>query len=130
MSTEVDEMQELWNKAFGSTPSGPIPTGAPATPDIEDDIDAAMTKLKARLADASSLQGRTIVVTGKLEGFTRAQVVAAIRAKGGACPNTVTRDTVALVAGSKPGRVKVSAAIHKGIPILTETNLMMMLKGD
>ena len=124
----TDEMQDLWNKAFGSNPGGPL--AEPETPDIEDEIDAAMARLKNKLRETNSLSGRTIVVTGKLENFTRAQVVQAIRAKGGACPNSVTRDTVALVAGSKPGLVKVKAAVKKGIPIMTEDQLMLMMAGE
>lgn len=123
-----DEMQDLWNRAFGSNPEGPLAEAE--QPEIEDMIDAAMAKLKEKLRETNSLSGRTIVVTGKLQNFTRRQVVDAIRAKGGACPNSVTRDTVALIAGSKPGLVKVSAAVKKGIPIMTEDQLMLMLAGD
>lgn len=123
-----DEMQDLWNRAFGSNPEGPLAEAEQA--EIEDMIDVAMAKLKEKLRATNSLNGRTIVVTGKLQNFTRRQVVDAIRAKGGACPNSVTRDTVALIAGSKPGLVKVSAAVKKGIPIMTEDQLMLMLAGD
>jgi NAD-dependent DNA ligase len=128
MTAQLDEMQDLWNKAFGTTPGGPL-AEAPQT-EIEDEIDAAMAKLRSKLQETNSLRGRTIVVTGKLQNFTRQQVVTAIREKGGACPNSVTRDTVALVAGSKPGLVKVTAAIKKGIPIMTEDQLMLMMAGS
>lgn len=93
-----------------------------------DPMDDIFVALKAALKQELGLRDKNIVVTGKLMRFDRNQVKHAIISKGGSSSNTVTKTTAALVVGDRPGQVKVSAAILKGIPIITEDDLMAMLQ--
>ena len=54
-------------------------------------------------ADAGPLAGKTLVVTGTLEGLSREDAEAAIRAAGGKPGGSVSRKTDYLVAGEKAG---------------------------
>ncbi len=65
-----------------------------------------------------TLQGRSVVVTGTLRGFTREEAEAAIIARGGKAPGTVSARTFAVVVGEDPGTAKVSKAESLGIPMI------------
>ncbi|MFV0309201.1 MAG: NAD-dependent DNA ligase LigA [Desertimonas sp.] len=66
------------------------------------------------------LAGKTVVVTGTLAGFSRDEAAAAIVARGGKSPGSVSAKTYALVAGDSPGASKVTKAEQLGVPILDE----------
>lgn len=93
----------------------------------DDELDAMFGDLREKLKDEASLYGKTIVITGKLQHYTRVQIQNAIKSKGGHSPNSVTLDTVALVVGEKPGMTKLRRAVELGLPILTEQQLMNMM---
>ncbi|MBS1848047.1 MAG: NAD-dependent DNA ligase LigA, partial [Actinobacteria bacterium] len=59
---------------------------------------------------AQTLSGRSIVVSGTLEDYSRDAAVAAIKARGGSSPSGVSRSTFALVVGGSPGASKVAKA--------------------
>ena len=75
----------------------------------------------------STLQGKIIVVTGTLEGFTRDQISEAITSRGGKSPGSVSRKTSALVVGANPGGSKLKRAEELGIPILDELGFQALL---
>ena len=62
--------------------------------------------------------GRSVVVTGALEGLTREEAEAAILARGGKSPGTVSKKTYALVVGESPGAAKVTKAEQLGVAIV------------
>lgn len=95
-----------------------------------DEMDDLLAKLAEQLREKTSLEGKNIVVTGKLYNFTRPQIISAIELKGGSSPGAVSKHTVALVAGERPGSVKVKAAIQRNLPILTEDQIMAMLEAS
>jgi len=64
-------------------------------------------------------RGRTVVLTGSLTGFTRAEAEAAIQALGGVAASSVSRKTAVVVVGEAPGS-KLEVARRLGIPILDE----------
>ncbi|HET6811885.1 MAG TPA: NAD-dependent DNA ligase LigA [Acidimicrobiales bacterium] len=66
------------------------------------------------------LAGRSVVVTGTLEGFTREEAEAAILARGGKSPGSVSKSTYALVVGADPGAAKLTKAETLGTPVLDE----------
>ena len=66
-----------------------------------------------------TLEGRSVVVTGTLEGYTRDEAEAAVLARGGKSPGTVSAKTYAVVVGRAPGASKVTKAERLGIPIVT-----------
>ena len=75
----------------------------------------------------NTLEGKVIVVTGTLEGFTRDQIAEAITSRGGKSPASVSGKTSALVVGSNPGGSKLKKAEELGIPILDEIGFQNLL---
>tara|TARA_B100000686_G_scaffold297917_1_gene330561 strand:+ start:149 stop:829 length:681 start_codon:yes stop_codon:yes gene_type:complete len=66
------------------------------------------------------LVGMSIVVTGSLSNRSRDEAKAAIAARGGKSPDSVSAKTTALVAGERGGS-KLEKAEGMGIPVLDET---------
>jgi DNA ligase (NAD+) len=75
-----------------------------------------------------TLSGRAIVVSGTLAGFTRDEASAAIVARGGKSPGSVSAKTYALVLGESPGASKVAKAEAVGVPILDEAGFVELLE--
>lgn len=75
-----------------------------------------------------TLTGRAVVVSGTLEGFTRTEAVAAVKARGGTSPSAVSRSTFALVVGDAPGASKVTKAERYGVPIVDGAGFVNLLE--
>ena len=73
------------------------------------------------------LAGKSVVVTGTLENFSREGAEEAITARGGKSPGSVSAKTTALVAGSSPGAAKLTKAEQLGVPILDEAGFQALL---
>ena len=67
---------------------------------------------------AQTLEGRSVVVTGTLEGYTRDEAESAVLARGGKSPGTVSKKTYAVVVGQAPGASKVTKAAQLGVPVV------------
>jgi DNA ligase (NAD+) len=80
-------------------------------------------------AEASLLAGLTVVVTGTLAGFSRDEATAAVVARGGKSPGSVSAKTAALVVGDSPGAAKVTKAEQLGVPVLDEDAFVRLLAG-
>ncbi len=65
-----------------------------------------------------TLEGRSVVVTGTLEGYTRETAEGAVLARGGKSPGTVSAKTYAVVAGRAAGVSKVTKAERLGVPVV------------
>jgi len=65
-----------------------------------------------------TLEGRSVVVTGTLDGYTRDEAEAAVTARGGKSPGTVSKRTFAVVVGRAPGASKVTKAEQLGVPVV------------
>ena len=65
-----------------------------------------------------TLEGRSVVVTGTLDGLTREEAEAAIVARGGKSPGSVSKKTYAVVVGEAPGASKVTKAEQLDIPVI------------
>jgi DNA ligase (NAD+) len=65
-----------------------------------------------------TLAGKSVVVSGTLEGLTREEAEEAILAQGGKSPGSVSKKTLAVVVGESPGASKVAKAEQLGIPVL------------
>jgi DNA ligase (NAD+) len=74
------------------------------------------------------LLGKAVVVTGSLESFSRDGAEAAITARGGKSPGSVSAKTFAVVVGASPGASKLTKAESLGIPILDETGFTELLE--
>jgi DNA ligase (NAD+) len=80
---------------------------------------------------APVLEGKAVVVTGTLEGFSRDEAASAIKARGGKSPGSVSKKTLAVVVGSEPGASKVTKAEELGVPIVDEAAFLHILEtGD
>ncbi len=66
-----------------------------------------------------TLAGKSVVVTGTLEGLTREAAEEAIMARGGKSPGSVSNKTFAVVLGQSPGASKLTKAEKLGIPVVT-----------
>jgi len=75
---------------------------------------------------AGKLAGKTIVVTGTLEAFTRPQAEQAVRAAGGKASSSVSKNTDFVLAGENPGS-KLDKARKLGVKIINETQFREML---
>jgi len=80
-------------------------------------------------AEAALLEGLTVVVTGTLAGFSRDEATAAVVARGGKSPGSVSAKTSALVVGDGPGASKVTKAEQLGVPVLDEDAFVRLLAG-
>ncbi|MGA2529190.1 MAG: NAD-dependent DNA ligase LigA [Acidimicrobiales bacterium] len=75
-----------------------------------------------------TLLGKTVVVTGTLTMFSREQAEAAIIARGGKTPGSVSAKTTAVVLGESPGTAKLTKAEALGIPVLDEEGFSRLLE--
>ena len=71
--------------------------------------------------------GKTFVVTGTLEHFSRKEAEEAITALGGKASGSVSKKTSYVVAGEAAGS-KLTKARSFGVAVLTETEFMAMLE--
>ncbi|WP_370325771.1 NAD-dependent DNA ligase LigA [Euzebya sp.] len=73
------------------------------------------------------LEGRTIVVTGTLEGWSRDEAKQAVVDAGGKVTGSVSSKTYAVVVGENPGS-KAAKAEELGIPVLDEQAFARLLE--
>ena len=74
-----------------------------------------------------TLVGKSVVVTGTLEGYSRTEATAAVKARGGSSPSSVSKSTYALVVGDAPGASKVDKAERFGVPIVDGPDFVSLL---
>jgi DNA ligase (NAD+) len=75
-----------------------------------------------------TLAGKAVVVTGTLDGFSRDGAEAAVKARGGKSPGSVSAKTFAVVVGREPGASKLTKAESLGVPILDEAGFVHLLE--
>jgi DNA ligase (NAD+) len=91
-------------------------------------VDPEAPVIEARAA-GGPLDGKTLVVTGTLEGFKREEAEEAIRAAGGKVAGSVSKKTDYLVAGESAGS-KLAKAEELKVPILDESDFRRLLAGE
>ncbi|MEY2406586.1 MAG: ligase [Acidimicrobiaceae bacterium] len=74
------------------------------------------------------LVGKSIVVTGTLEGWSREAAEEAIVERGGKAPGSVSKKTTAVVVGEGPGAAKLTKAQELGVPVLDEGQFLRLLE--
>jgi DNA ligase (NAD+) len=78
--------------------------------------------------DTGPLAGKTVVVTGTIEGFSRQEAEEAVRAAGGKPAGSVSKKTDYVVAGPGAGS-KLQKATDLGIPVLDADGFRRLLAG-
>ena len=79
-------------------------------------------------AEAGPLAGKTVVVTGTLEGVSRAEAEQAVRNAGGRAVKSVSKNTDFVLAGEKAGS-KLAKAQKLGVEVIDETEFVRRLEG-
>jgi DNA ligase (NAD+) len=79
-------------------------------------------------AAAGPLAGKTVVVTGAVEGFSREEAEDAIRAAGGRAASSVSKKTDYVVAGPGAGS-KLAKAEQLGVTVLDANGFRHLLEG-
>jgi DNA ligase (NAD+) len=74
-----------------------------------------------------TLTGKSIVVTGTVEGFTREEAESAITNRGGKSPGSVSKKTDAVVVGESPGASKLNKATELGVPVVDGAQFQQLL---
>jgi len=82
-----------------------------------------------RAAAGGPLSGKTIVVTGRLTKFTRAEIQEAITSNGGRASDSISKKTDYLVVGEEAGS-KLAKAESLGVTILTEDEFLALIAGS
>jgi DNA ligase (NAD+) len=78
---------------------------------------------------STSLAGKTIVVTGTLERFTRKEIEQAIKDNGGKAASSVSKKTDFVLAGKEPGS-KFEKANRLGVKVINEGQFLKMIGKD
>ncbi len=76
---------------------------------------------------SEALKGLTIVASGKLEHFSREEIVDVIRRNGGKAASSVSSKTDYLLAGENTGPNKLSKALELNVPVITEEEFLKMI---
>jgi DNA ligase (NAD+) len=113
--------------------------GAPGTAGVLDDlVEAGVEPVRpvvrprtetGAAAASGPLAGKTLVVTGTLEGFDRQGAEEAIRAAGGKVSGSVSKRTDHVVAGENAGS-KLTKAQELGVPIIDVEGFRRLLAGE
>ncbi|HEX5591221.1 MAG TPA: NAD-dependent DNA ligase LigA, partial [Candidatus Limnocylindrales bacterium] len=136
-STEATRFEEI--EGVGPTVSAALGTwfaeGGPGREVLEDLADAGVevelpTPRPAGVGGAAEgpLAGKAVVVTGTIEGFSREEAEAAVRAAGGKPAGSVSKKTDYVVAGPGAGS-KLAKAEELGIPVLDTDGFRALLAG-
>ena len=101
----------------------------PAQQELVEDLKSAGLQMEVRLAEGSSdkLSGKTFVVSGSFEHFSRSGIKAEIEKHGGRVASSVSSKTDFLLAGSDMGPAKKKKAEANGVAIISEQGFMEML---
>jgi len=93
---------------------------------IDELLAAGVKPQKPKAKRSDKLAGKTIVVTGTLENFTRQQIEEAIKQAGGKPASSVSKKTDFVLAGAEPGS-KLDKARKLGVKIINEKQFLEML---
>lgn len=90
-------------------------------------LDAKVKPEQPKTQRSDKLAGKTIVVTGTLENFSRQQAEQAIRQAGGKSSSSVSKKTDIVLAGENPGS-KLDKARKLGVEMIDEKQFMQMIE--
>lgn len=79
-------------------------------------------------ASTGKLSGKSIVITGSFDAYSRAQLKDMAKAEGVRASSSITKNTDYLLAGDKPGS-KLKKAEELGVPVLSLEDFLKLLEG-
>jgi DNA ligase (NAD+) len=82
------------------------------------ELGVRMVEPRVASALAATLEGRAVVVTGSVSGYSREEAAAAIVARGGTSPGSVSAKTYCVVVGEAPGANKITKARDAQVPLI------------
>ncbi|MHB1252500.1 MAG: NAD-dependent DNA ligase LigA, partial [Acidimicrobiales bacterium] len=91
------------------------------------DAGLALREARTTVQAGQTLAGRAVVVTGTIEGYSRDEAEAAIVARGGSSPGSVSKKTYCVVVGEAPGASKLTKARDLGIPMIPGSTFVQFL---
>ncbi|MHC4395809.1 MAG: NAD-dependent DNA ligase LigA [Planctomycetota bacterium] len=94
---------------------------------IKDMLDAGVKPPKPGKIRSDKLAGKTFVITGTLENFSRQQAQIAIKQAGGKTSSSVSKKTDFVLAGKNPG-TKLQKAQNLGVKIINEKEFQDLIK--
>jgi DNA ligase (NAD+) len=77
---------------------------------------------------AGALAGKTLVVTGTLETYSREEIESLIEQHGGRAASSISKKTAYLIAGEKAGS-KLEKARKLGVAVISEADFETLIKG-
>ena len=104
------------------------PAGQKLIADLKE-LGVKLTEDVRPVVEGGGLTGKTFVVTGTLEKFSREEAEALIRKHGGHAAGSVSKKTDYLLAGEKAGS-KLEKAKSLGVKILTEAEFEKLVSED
>ena len=84
------------------------------------------TEEKGASSKSKNFEGKTFVVTGSMEGFSRNEIEELIRSRGGNASSSVSKNTDYVVAGKDPGS-KFEKAKQLGVKIISEQEFKKLI---
>ncbi len=78
-------------------------------------------------ARGGALEGKTFVITGTLEDYSRDQATRAIEQRGGKVTSSVSKKTSYVIVGVDPGASKLAKATSLGLATLDEKGFTELL---
>lgn len=95
---------------------------------VEEMLERGVSIKKQEIKNKKQIfEGKTFVLTGTLENYTRDEAAEAIRARGGSVSASVSKQTDYVVAGDKAGS-KLKKAEQLGVTVLDEDAFIDLLK--
>jgi DNA ligase (NAD+) len=80
------------------------------------------------IKDNGILKNKTFMITGKLNGISRAELKSLIEQNSGTIVSSVSKKLDYLVAGEKPTKRKIDIASELNVKIIDQNELLKMLK--
>jgi DNA ligase (NAD+) len=93
---------------------------------IKQFLDTGVTLEKPAKASSDKISGRTVVITGTLENFTRQQVEEKLKLEGYKVTSSVSKKTDFVLAGKNPGS-KLEKALSLGVKVIDEKEFLDIL---
>jgi hypothetical protein len=121
MENEIDSFLESWKECIAGTGQY-----APKVPSAFETADADRIQKSPELK--TMLAGKSIVITGDFQEFTREEAEMAIKNRGGKSPGSISKKTYALVVGALPGEVKLATANELNIPLVDVNTFLRILE--